>query len=151
MAEENRQRISLYLEPELVVAGDQLMRAMGLSSRNQLYAQLLKDRLLTNVLEITKKDLMKTVSESVREVTTNYLADKVSQTLEKSGEENRHAIASGFFRYAVQMEMVIRILADLSDVEDCELDYIRKAAVENVKRMHGQVSVKDILKKWPRR
>lgn len=58
---------------------------------------------------------------------------------------NLTSIAQGLFRYAVQLEMVMRVLAELSEYTPEQVEEMRREAINNVRRTRGKVSLEDIL------
>ena len=63
-------------------------------------------------------------------------------------EDNAKAISKGLFRYAVQLEMLMRIIAKTNHFTDDELEDMRKEAVNNVRRTRGRIKLNDIAKGW---
>lgn len=51
----------------------------------------------------------------------------------------------GLFRYAVQLEMVMRMIATLSDIREEEVEDMRREAINNVRRTRGKVNLTDII------
>ncbi|MBR7082117.1 MAG: hypothetical protein IKI49_05390, partial [Oscillospiraceae bacterium] len=56
------------------------------------------------------------------------------------------AISKGLFRYAVQLEMVIRMFARVSDFDEDEIEDMHREAVNNVRRTRGKVRMEEIMK-----
>lgn len=63
----------------------------------------------------------------------------------KLSEDNAKAISKGLFRYAVQLEMVMRVLAELSEYTSEQIEEMRREAIDNVRRTRGKVRFEDIL------
>ncbi|WP_166544391.1 hypothetical protein [Acutalibacter sp. 1XD8-36] len=75
----------------------------------------------------------------------DILGDKLAGAVLKLSEDNAKAISKGLFRYAVQLEMVMRVLAELSEYTPEQVEEMRREAINNVRRTRGKVSFEDIL------
>lgn len=128
MDSENMQRISLYLDKDLVKRADRFMKEQGFSSRNKLVTQALESLM-------TDSDLQD----------NDLLGEKLAGAVMKLSEDNAKAISKGLFRYAVQLEMVMRVLAELSEYTPEQVEEMRREAINNVRRTRGKVSFEDIL------
>lgn len=62
--------------------------------------------------------------------------------------ERSKAISKGLFRYAVQLEMVMRVLAELSEYTPEQVEEMRREAIHNVRRTRGKVNLEDILARY---
>lgn len=74
------------------------------------------------------------------------LSEKLSKAVAELSEDNEKAISKGLFRYAVELEMITRIIAQITDISDRELEKMRAEAVNNVRRTRGKVHLDEILK-----
>ena len=128
MDSENMQRISLYLDKDLVKRADRFMKEQGFFSRNKLVTQALESLM-------TDSDLQD----------NDILGDKLAEAVLKLSEDNAKAISKGLFRYAVQLEMVMRVLAELSEYTPEQVEEMRREAINNVRRTRGKVRFEDIL------
>ena len=63
-------------------------------------------------------------------------------------EGNAKAISKGLFRYAVQLEMLMRVIAKTNHFTDDELEEMRREAINNVRRTRGKIKLDDIAKGW---
>ena len=77
---------------------------------------------------------------------TLRLSEKLSKAVAELSEDNAKAISKGLFRYAVELEMITRIIAQITDISDRELDSMRAEAINNVRRTRGKVHLDEILK-----
>ena len=73
---------------------------------------------------------------------------ELAKAVENVSEDNAKAISKGLFRYAVQLEMLMRIIAKTNHFTDDELEDMRKEAVNNVRRTRGRIKLNDIAKGW---
>ena len=128
MDSENMQRISLYLDRELVKRADRFAKEQGFSSRNELFTRAIESLMADNALQ-----------------DNDILGDKLAGAVLRLSEDNAKAISKGLFRYAVQLEMVMRVLAELSEYTPEQVEEMRREAINNVRRTRGKVSLEDIL------
>ncbi len=128
MDSENMQRISLYLDRGLVKRADKFAKEQGFSSRNELFTRAIESLMANNALQ-----------------NNDILGDKLAGAVLKLSEDNAKAISKGLFRYAVQLEMVMRVLAELSEYTPEQVEDMRREAINNVRRTRGKVSFEDIL------
>lgn len=129
MDSENKQRISLYLDKDTVKKVDIMMKEHGYRSRNEFYTAALESFIADELLQ-----------ENV-----SALSDKLARAMAEMSEDNAKSISKGLFRYAVQLEMVMRMIATLSDISDEEVEDMRREAINNVRRTRGKVNLKDII------
>lgn len=129
MDSENKQRISLYLDRDTVKKADKIMKEYGFKSRNEFYTAAVENFIADEFLK--END--------------SALSDKLARAVAELSENNAKAISKGLFRYAVQLEMVMRMIATLSDISDGEVKDMRREAINNVRRTRGKVNLKDII------
>ena len=128
MDSENMQRISLYLDRELVKRADRFAKEQGFSSRNELFTRAVESLMADSDLQ-----------------DNDILGEKLAGAVLKLSEDNAKAISKGLFRYAVQLEMVMRVLAEISEYTPEQVEKMRREAINNVRRTRGKVSFEDIL------
>ena len=129
MDSENKQRISLYLDKDLIKNADVAMKKYGYRSRNEFYTKAVESFIADKMLEDNN----------------NSLSEKLAQAIADATKNNAVAISKGLFRYAVQLEMVLRILAKGADYKLSDVRLMREEAIENVRRTRGKVSLEDII------
>lgn len=122
------QRISLYLDRELVKRADRFAKEQGFSSRNELFTRAVESLMADSDLQ-----------------DNDILGEKLAGAVLKLSEDNAKAISKGLFRYAVQLEMVMRVLAEISEYTPEQVEKMRREAINNVRRTRGKVSFEDIL------
>ncbi len=128
MDSENMQRISLYLDKGLVKRADRFAKEQGFSSRNELFSRAVENLMADNALQ-----------------DNDILGDKLAAAVLKLSEDNAKTISKGLFRYAVQLEIVMRVLAELSEYTPEQVEEMRREAINNVRRTRGKVKLEDIL------
>lgn len=124
----DKQRISLYLDKELVRRADRFAKEQGFSSRNELFSAAIESLMADNALQ-----------------SNNILSEKLASAVMTLSEDNAKAISKGLFRYAVQLEMVMRILAEMAEYTSEQVEDMRREAVNNVRRTRGKVRLEDIV------
>lgn len=94
--EDKKQRISLFLDKDFVVKMDKEIKSAGFKSRNDFVAYAVNsyfaDKLLSDENSVVNEKLAKEIA--------------------KAGEEQQKRISKGLFRYAVELELIMKILAD---------------------------------------
>lgn len=129
MDSENKQRISLYLDKDLVKNTDKFLKDYGFKSRNEFYSCAVENFIADELLKENK----------------NIISDKLGKAIAECSEDNAKAISKGLFRYAVQLEMVMRMIAEQFDYRKDEIEDMRREAINNVRRTRGKVNLIDII------
>ena len=132
MDSEDKQRVSLYIDKETVKTVDVFIKKHGYHSRNEFF-------------ETAAKNL---IADSALNFGEDIMSDKLAKAIENVSEENAKAISKGLFRYAVQLEMMMRVIAKTNHFTDEELEDMRREAVNNVRRTRGQIKLEDIANGW---
>ena len=120
MDSENMQRISLYLDRYLATRADRFAKEQGFSSRNELFTRATESLMADNALQ-----------------DNDLLGDKLAGAVLRLSEDNAKTISKGLFRYAVQLEMVIRVLAELAEYTPEQ--------IEEMRRTRGKVKLEDVF------
>ena len=76
----------------------------------------------------------------------DLLSDKLGKAIANAAEDNAKAISKGLFRYAVQLEMLMRVIAQMNSFTDEKLEDMRREAINNVRRTRGKVRLDEIIK-----
>lgn len=129
MDSENKQRISLYLDKSLIKKADKVLREHGYKSRNEFYTKATENFIADEILHENK----------------SIIGEKLAAAVVEQSEDNAKAISKGLFRYAVQLEMVMRMIAEQFDYKLDEIEDMRREAVNNVRRTRGKVHLEEIL------
>ena len=132
MDSENKQRVSLYLDKQTVKTADVFIKKKGLHSRNEFFERAVENLIADEAIK-TGGDVM---------------SEKLAKAVENVSEDNAKAISKGLFRYAVQLEMLMRVIAKTNHFTDDELEEMRREAVNNVRRTRGKIKLEDIAKGW---
>lgn len=75
----------------------------------------------------------------------NIIAEELADEITKGSEVRDAKISKGLFRCAVEVEMVIMILAELVHIPSEVMDEYRKEAVRNVRRTRGKINLDDLI------
>ena len=75
------------------------------------------------------------------------ISDKLSKTIAKMSEAQTLQIEKSMFRYAVEMELIMRMFSEITDFTPYELEEMRKEAIRNVRRTRGKVRLDDLFKR----
>ena len=132
MASPDMQRVSLYLPKDLVREADRVKKGCGFASRNEFFSKAVESYIAEQLL--TDKAI------------SDGLTEKLARAVHALSEDNARVIAKGLFRYAVQLEMLMRIVAKRSIIDDESIREMRREAVNNVRRTRGKVSLDEIMK-----
>lgn len=65
----------------------------------------------------------------------------------KASEEQQKRISKGLFRYAVELELIMKKLADENNFSKERLEEMRKEAINNVRRTRGKVRLGDLFER----
>jgi len=129
MDSKDKQRISLYLDRKMVRKADRLMKEYGYNSRNEFYAKAVENFIANELLGDNK----------------TVLSEKLAAAVTELSAENAKTIAKGLFRYAVQLEMLMRMMAEQFEYDIDSIDAMRREAINNVRRTRGKVHLEEIL------
>ena len=129
MDSENMKRVGLYLDKDLVKRADDMVKQFHFKSRNEFFAE---------AVEYYIADYLLGSNESA-------VSDKLGKSIAKYSEDNAKAISKGLFRYAVQLEMMCRVLAIDRMINKDVLEGMRHEAINNVRRTRGKVKFEEIL------
>lgn len=129
MDSENMKRVGLYLDKDLVKRADDMVKQFHFKSRNEFFAE---------AVEYYIADYLLGSNESA-------VSDKLGKSIAKYSEDNAKAISKGLFRYAVQLEMMCRVLAIDRMITKDVLEGMRHEAINNVRRTRGKVRFEEIL------
>ena len=123
MDSEYKQRISIYLDKELVKRADLCQSLAGCDSRNEFVAK---------AIEYFIADLQIKNSEGL-------ICEKLADTIAKASDDGMVKISKGLFRYAVEVEVIMKMLSMVLEIDESEIKEMRKEAINNVRRTRGKV------------
>lgn len=131
MNSENKQRISLYLDKDTAEKMDDAIRKYGYRSRNDFVSSAV-DNLIADKL-LGENDTV--------------ISEKLSKSIAEMSEKQTLQIAKSMFRYAVEMELIMRIFSEITDFTPSKIEEMRKEAIRNVRRTRGKVRLDDLFKR----
>ena len=131
MDSENKQRISLFLDKETVMKMDSFIKQYGYRSRND-FVSFAVDNLIADKL-LDENDTV--------------ISEKLSRSIAEMSEKQTLQIAKSMFRYAVEMELIMRMFSEITDFTPSEIEEMRKEAIRNVRRTRGKVRLDDLFKR----
>ena len=131
MDSEYKQRISLYLDKETVEKMNEAIKKYGYRSRNDFVSSAV-DNLIADKL-LSENDTV--------------ISEKLSRAIAEMSEAQTLQSAKSMFRYAVEMELIMRMFSETLDFTPAELEEMRKEAVRNVRRTRGKVRLDDLFKR----
>ena len=129
---ENKQRVSLYLDKKTMQVVDSYIKKNGFHSRNEFF----------------EKAAENLIADEAIKAGGDVMSEKLAKAIEATTENNAKVISKGLFRYAVQLEMMMRYIAQTHEFTDDELDEMRREAINNVRRTRGKIKLDDIEKGW---
>ncbi len=115
---ENKQRISIYIDRDLVRKADGLLSLAGCNSRN----------------EFVTKAIERYIGELALGGDNSFITESLSVSIEKACRDSLGKVSSALFRYAVYVDMMVRILEECVDVTPGELEEFQRQAYNNVRR-----------------
>ncbi len=131
MESEDKQRISLYLDKETVLKMDEAIKKYDYRSRND-FVSFAVDNLIADKL-LDENDTV--------------ISEKLSRAIAEMSEAQTLQIAKSMFRYAVEMELIMRMFSEITDFTPSEIEDMRKDAIRNVRRTRGKVRLDDLFKR----
>ena len=130
MAEENKKRIPLWLYPETIKKTDELFPKDNCKSRS----------------EFIEKAIHFYSGYITSGENNKYLPSAITSTLSGIVESSENRIARLLFKLAVEMSMMMNILASTADVDENTLRRLRGKCVSDVKKSIGAVNFEDVAK-----
>ncbi len=121
-------RTGIYVSSDVLAECDDYCAKQNIS-RSELIEQSLKLFLATRAIK-DKSDV---------------LVPELAECIALSSDDGITKISKGLFRYAVEVEMLIAILADTFEVSMNELKDIRREAVNNVRRTRGKINLDNLI------
>ena len=131
MDSEDKQRISLYLDKETVIKMDEAIKKYDYRSRND-FVSFAVDNLIADKL-LDENDTV--------------ISEKLSRSIAEMSEKQTLQNAKSMFRYAVEMELIMRMFSETLDFTPSEIEDMRKEAIRNVRRTRGKVRLDDLFKR----
>ena len=122
-------RVSLSLDRNTVETADRMMKERGYRSRNEFYSAMINEM----------------SAEEIIDKQGDFLGEKFAKAMESYEEKVSKTLSKGLYRYAVQLEMIAKILADQYGYSEEDAEEIRREACRNVRRLRGKIPLEKIL------
>ena len=132
MIGKDKDRISLYLDKDFIKYIDGIIKKYNYSSRSDFF-------------KIAAENL---AADRVLQENATAISRRLAYEINKNGKENSKRISQGFFRYAVQLEMLMRVVARILGEDEVDIEKIRKDSIRNVYHTKGRVNMEEILKDY---
>jgi len=127
MDEDNKKRISLYLEKDLIADMDKYIDEHNYKSRNDFVAHAAQFYMTMD--EMNKNKLLR---------------ELFGEACEIFAKENAKALGYCLYRYAVDIDMIMRMFAGITNYTKKEIATFRHEAMNNVRRTKGRIPTDDI-------
>ena len=124
-----KQRISIYMDSDLVQRADAYQGLAGCNSRNEF---------VTAAMENYIAGLQGNAMEDA-------LVEKLAVAIEKAVDYEAVKISKGLFRYAVELNVIMQMMSELQAFTPEEVKAFRREAVNNVRRTRGKVRLDDLF------
>ena len=93
------------------------------------------------------QDMLKAELDKLLGENDTVISDKLSRAIAQMSEKQTLQIAKSMFRYAVEMELIMRMFSEITDFTPSEIEDMRKDAIRNVRRTRGKVRLDDLFKR----
>lgn len=127
--QETKQRVPVWLEPKVIEKLNSLIPLQNVANISQLIAKAVDFYLgyigTNDATEFLSQSLVGVVDSSIRQT------------------EGRNA--TNLFRLAVEMNIIMRILAEGMDIPNEVIESLRGKAIKQVKKSNGKVKFEDTL------
>ena len=128
-----KHKIAVYLHPETMEQLEQVYREDGCRSRTEFIEKAVRFYLA-----------YLSASNSQSLLPNSFLSNMKSIVAESDNRLSRL-----LFKLAVEMAMMVNLLASISDVDDLMLDRLRGECVKEIKKLNGAFSLEEAVK-WQR-
>ena len=128
MSEENgKVRKAFYIEEELLVQADSLLRQADVRSRNEFLNQALKFY----------------IGYLTSEKIENYMLSTISSVMHATVKDSENRMARAMYKLAVEVSKLSHVTAYGHEVEEETLRKLQAKCEEEVKRINGAVKFED--------
>lgn len=132
MEEEVKKRIPLWLYPSTIGAMDALYPSNNCKSRSEYIEKAV---LFYNGYLLSEKSEI-------------YLSKMIASTLSGTVKTSENRIARLLFKIAVEMSMMMNVIAETTDMGEGYLRKLRGMCVEDVKKSNGAITFDEVTKKY---
>ena len=129
--ENNKIRTGISISSEVLADCDKYVASGNAESRSELIETALKFYLAAREIE-TKTDI---------------LVPDLAECIAAASDHGITKISKGLFRYAVEVDMLIRLLADSLEYDERDLRELRYKAIDDVRKTKGKVNIDALIAK----
>lgn len=129
MDPENKKRISIYMDKDIVEKADKALKVCGCSSRNELVAKAIEYY----------------ISEKEIEGASQYLVTRISKSIAQANDVTLKQVTTGLYRYAIYLDMMIQMLGQAMDYDEADIRKMRSEAYKHLKSVKGKVTFESIM------
>jgi len=126
--EDTKTRIGFWIDNDLFRRCDTCWRANDFASRNEFVNQAIEEFITATTLK------------NMDDAVVSRLVDAIA----KASDAGIVKISKGLFRYAVNQEIIMQILAAQFGFDSREIRTLRGMAINDVKRTRGRISLEEI-------
>jgi len=124
-----KQRISIYLDSDLVRRADAYQGQADCRSRNEFVAVALESY----------------IEELQTHANEDALIEKLAGAIEKAVDYEAVKISKGLFRYAVELNVIAQMMSELQEFTLEDIKEMRREAINNVRRTRGKVRLDELF------
>lgn len=125
---QEKTRTAFWIENELLSRCDNCWKNFGYASRNEFVNRAIESYIADQTLKNME----------------GLFSEKLATAIAKATGDGIAKISKGLFRYAVEQEMIMHMLAEVLDFTRDEIWDIRGEAIKNVKKTKGKISLEAI-------
>ena len=129
MDPENKKRISIYMDKDIVEKADKALGVCGCTSRNELVAKAIEYY----------------ISEKEIEGASQYLVTRISKSIAQANDVTLKQVTTGLYRYAIYLDMMIQMLGQAMDYDEADIRKMRSEAYKHLKSVKGKVTFESIM------
>ena len=129
MDPDNKKRISIYMDKDIVEKADKALMVCGCSSRNELVAKAIEYY----------------ISEKEIEGASQYLVTRISKSIAQANDVTLKQVTTGLHRYAIYLDMMIQMLGQVLDYDEEDIRKMCSEAYRHLKSVNGKVTFESIM------
>lgn len=124
-----KERVTVWIEPDILKTVDNLIEKANCRSRSE-YIQ--NAALLYNEYIYLNKS-------------NKYLPDMITSTINGIIENSENRVSRVIFKLAVEMSMMMNILASILEIDNSTLEKLRAKCIKDVKKSIGSVTIENVM------
>ena len=125
---DSKTRSTVYIDNKLLKQLDNCFQNYGYKSRNQF------------ILEAIESHIANVTLENMDDIFAKKLASAMAKQTESLGKK----VSKGLYRYAVELSIIMHILAWKTGLTDQQIKGIRGRAMKEVKGLRGRINLEAI-------